>query len=139
MADKVQKALSANDTGETKSHQAGVHVPKVLASFFPVLDERALNPSVWIELVGRDGSVWRCRYIHYNNAVVASGTRNEYRITWLTDPLRQMGASAGDTLEFEHVSEHRYSINLVRQGSTLEAPDGRLIVNVARGWRTVRR
>ena len=41
---RVQKTLSPNDMGDTRSHQAGIHVPKSLVHFFPALNESALNP-----------------------------------------------------------------------------------------------
>jgi hypothetical protein len=97
-----EKVLTANDTGESGAHQAGIHVPKnqdELIAFLPALDPREKNPSVWLEAVDEDGGVWRFRYIYYNNRLHdPAGTRDEFRITHMTRFLRSAGASAGDTL-----------------------------------------
>jgi hypothetical protein len=97
-----EKVLTANDTGESGAHQAGIHVPKhqeELIAFLPALDAREKNPSVWLEAVDDQGTAWRFRYIYYNNRLHdPSGTRDEYRITHMTRFLRSAGAIAGDTL-----------------------------------------
>ncbi len=98
------KYLSANDTGKTGSHQAGILVPRTdpeLLSFFGCLDPRELNPDAWICCVDERGERWRFRYIYYNNKLhTANGTRNEYRLTHLTKYLRSADASPGDRLMF---------------------------------------
>jgi hypothetical protein len=97
-----EKVLTANDTGLSKSHQAGIHVPKGqrdLIAFLPPLDSRTLNPSVWLTALDADGVTWKLRYIHYNNQLhVDDGTRDEYRITHLTAYLRAAGARPGDRM-----------------------------------------
>jgi len=93
------KQLTANDTGESLSHQAGIHIPKSqteLIAFLPFLDPDVLNPSVWIDAVDEDGVAWRFRYIYYNNRLhVPGGTRNEYRMTHMTAYFRSRGAKTG--------------------------------------------
>jgi len=97
-----EKVLTANDTGLSQSHQAGIHVPKgqrELIAFLPPLDSTTLNPSVWLSAVDADGVVWKLRYIHYNNRLhVEGGTRNEYRITHLTAYMRAVDAKPGDRM-----------------------------------------
>ncbi len=97
-----EKTLTANDTGETGSHQAGVLIPKSnaeLLAFLPDLDSATKNPSTWITFTGRDGTSWRFRYIHYNNKLhEETGTRNEYRITGMTRFFKETRAAAGDVL-----------------------------------------
>lgn len=111
------KVLSANDTGATGGHQAGILVPKgepALLAFFPPLDGSVQNPDAWIEAVDGSGRVWRLRYIYYNNSLHApNGTRNEYRLTHLTRYLRGAGARAGDSLVFTATATPgRYRISL---------------------------
>lgn len=97
-----EKELTANDTGETGAHQAGIHIPKSqtdLLSFLPPLDPSTKNPDAWLEMKDDAGEVWRFRYIHYNNSLHdPGGTRDEFRITHMTGFFRSVGATAGDTL-----------------------------------------
>ncbi len=109
------KVLSANDTGATGGHQAGILVPKgdpALLAFFPPLDAAVQNPDAWVEAEDDDGRVWKLRYIYYNNKLHAeNGTRNEYRLTHLTKYLREAGAKVGDSLVFTATkSPGRYRI-----------------------------
>lgn len=74
------KRLSANDTGATKSHQAGIYFPKpVLGSIFPSLNRKDIaNPEcIFTAVVDSDGvPEQQLRVIYYNQK-----TRNEKRIT----------------------------------------------------------
>jgi hypothetical protein len=103
-SESFAKVLSANDTGATGGHQAGILIPKghpALLAFFPPLDASVQNPDAWVEVVDGSGRVWKLRYIYYNNRFhAANGTRNEYRLTHLTRYLREAGARAGDSLIF---------------------------------------
>lgn len=96
------KVLTANDTGESGSHQAGIHIPKSqeeLIAFLPWLDSALKNPDVWLECEDETGQPWRFRYIYYNNSLHdPGGTRDEYRLTHMTGFIRASGASAGDAL-----------------------------------------
>jgi len=130
---RVQKVLSQNDTGDTTSHQAGILVPKGLASFFPMVDESSLNPRTGLDFEA-DGTFWSAVYIHYNNRVVASGTRDEYRITRIRGLLKRLGAVAGDTIELERSGSRSYRIVVAKQ----EPPPGALVIDMSRGWRTIR-
>ena len=133
----VEKTLSGNDVGDTKSHQAGVHIPKGLISFFPDLDEGSPNPDAWLELEDVTGETWSCRYIHYNNRVVGMGTRDEYRVTWVRTLLRALGAGTGDVLQLQRVGEKVYRIRLFK--SSVPEENNRVVINIAHGWRSVRR
>jgi len=109
------KVLSANDTGATGGHQAGILVPKgdaALLAFFPKLDAGVQNPDAWVEAEDDKGRVWKLRYIYYNNKFHAEkGTRNEYRLTHLTKYLRDAGAKVGDSLVFTAtLTPRRYRI-----------------------------
>ena len=133
---RVQKTLSPNDMGDTRSHQAGVHVPKALARFFPTLNESALNPRLNLRLEDEQGVVGTCTYIHYNNRVVSDGTRDEYRITRIGSFLTECGARTGDTIEFSRRGDNQYLATIVGSPATPE-PDT-VVVDLARGWKTVR-
>lgn len=132
----VEKSLSPNDIGDTRSHQAGILVPKTLVDFFPSLDESALNPRASLHFETEQGVSGGGAYIHYNNKLVAHGTRDEYRITRIRALLRKLGAAAGDTLELVRMGTHSYRVTL-RRGAAPER-SGALVVDVSRGWRTVK-
>ncbi|BDU18086.1 EcoRII N-terminal effector-binding domain-containing protein [Lysobacter auxotrophicus] len=134
------KTLSANDVGATGSHQAGILVPKAdkeLMAFFPVLDPAILNPDAWIICIDEFGDEWKFRYVYYNNRLHAEhGTRNEYRLTYLTKFFKRMGAKAGDSLLFSTTNEvGKYRISLKRK--ELPAEDSPPGVIVLQGWRRV--
>ncbi len=71
------KFLSANDTGQTGGHQAGIYISKPSISIlFDNPGHRGQNTEKWVKLHWMDGSVTDSRFIYYGQ-----GTRNEYRIT----------------------------------------------------------
>ncbi|MYN17124.1 restriction endonuclease [Rugamonas sp. FT107W] len=115
-----KKILSANDVGATGGHQGGILVPKTardLIEFLPKLDSNTKNPDAWIECVDEAGILHRFRFVYYNNSLHDSnGTRNEYRITYMTKYFRTLGAREGDTLEISRVeNREQYSISVKRQ------------------------
>lgn len=94
------KPLTANDTGETGGHQAGILIPKgqpELMEALPYLDPTIKNPDFWITCIDEGGTEWSFRYVYYNNKLHdEKGTRNEYRITHMTKYFRSVVAKAGD-------------------------------------------
>ena len=102
---QISKILSENDLGLTGSHQAGMLVPRAesILSFFPRLDSSTLNPRVNMQVVDESERDWRFVFIHYNNRLVAGGTRNEYRLTHMTAFLRKHDARPGDSVSLERV------------------------------------
>lgn len=78
------KRLSANDSGATASHQAGIYIPKpVLWSIFPSM-QAGNNPEAWFTAeVMPYGENRNLRAIWYNEK-----TRNESRITQWNRPSR---------------------------------------------------
>ena len=130
---RLRKRLSPNDVGMTGSHQAGVFVPPSMIRFFPALDEEVLNPDAWIMVEDTGGHSWPWRFLHYNNAVVRTGTRNEYRLTHTMQALRELGARAGDELELERLEDRVYRVGLVAN----RAPSRVLVLSTAGPWRTV--
>ncbi len=98
-----EKELSPNDVGITSSHQAGLLIPWKIAklSYFPKLEQKVLNPRSIIEFVLlNDNSNVACNYIFYNNKLVGTGTRREYRMTGIRKALKSANAEVGDKLIF---------------------------------------
>ncbi|WP_080423447.1 EcoRII N-terminal effector-binding domain-containing protein [Burkholderia ubonensis] len=131
---EIAKILSANDTGETGAHQAGILVPKesTLLSFFPALDASHYNPRVHLRFLDDGGSPWEFAFIYYNNALF-KGTRNEYRLTRMTKYIRQAGLVAGDELILSCDSE-RYRVSHRRKDKT--AHTGK-VLQLGTGWRVI--
>lgn len=71
------KFLSANDTGETGGHQAGIYIAKpAILILFDKECERGANCERWVKIHWHDYKTIDTRFIYYG-----SKTRNEYRIT----------------------------------------------------------
>ena len=139
---EFEKALTANDTGETGGHQAGIHIPKSqkeLLALLPYLDSTKKNPYAWVDMIDDTGVAWRFRYIYYNNKLHSvGGTRNEYRITHMTKFLRAVGAVQGDLLVISgSPGSHRYTISVRKVvQDQLPQSDGGNRIRLT-GWRRV--
>lgn len=138
-----RKTLSANDVGTTGGHMGGILIPKgegELLAFLPPLDAGLLNPSAWIICNTEDGSHLRLRYVYYNNKMhVPTGTRNEYRITYMTKYLREAGAREGDIFEISRIEgENAYEIRVVavKHEQSQSEDDGPVRIKLS-GWRRV--
>ena len=71
------KFLSANDTGETGGHQAGIYISKpAIPLIFDTPGERGSNKDRWVKFLWQNDFETDSRFIYYGQ-----GTRNEYRIT----------------------------------------------------------
>lgn len=71
------KFLSANDTGLTGGHQAGIYISKpAVPILFEKRFEKGENHEKWVKISWQDGKITDTRFIYYGK-----GTRNEYRIT----------------------------------------------------------
>ena len=142
MNKSYQKLLSANDVGETKSHQAGICVPKAdkkLLSFFPCLDLEKFNPDAWIICEDKDGELWQMRYIYYNGKTLGLNTRNEYRITHIANFLYKWKANSGDLMVFTAKSKAgMYDIRINKKGlfTGVETASNSDVI-VLRGWSRV--
>lgn len=134
------KILSANDTGATGAHQAGILVPKAdarLLAFFPALDASIMNPDAWIHCEDASGEIWEMRYVYYNNKLhVSNGTRNEYRITWMTKYLRANKAAAGDSVIFEATDEPSYYRISLARVSRVSTASKQGVIKLS-GWRRI--
>lgn len=115
----IEKVLSANDTGETGGHQAGILVPKDarILGIFPLLDPSIKNPRAVVDVRDDTGREWTFKFIYYNNRFFG-GTRNEYRLTGMTSFLREFNLRAGDTLIFRSVSPGHLNLTY-RRGTHL--------------------
>lgn len=71
------KFLSANDTGLTGGHQAGIYISIPSSPIlFDEPGEKGRNKEKWVKIKWQDGSETDTRFIYYGQR-----TRNEYRIT----------------------------------------------------------
>jgi hypothetical protein len=111
-----EKRLSANDTSETKAHMGGILIPKTeqgLIALFPKLDSSEYNPSVFINVTG-GGAIHKLRFVYYNNKLNGKGTRNEYRLTYLTSFLRHSNAQSGDVFRLTRCQPGTYNMEVVK-------------------------
>lgn len=71
------KFLSANDTGDTGGHQAGIYIAKnAISILFDTPGIKGENKSRFVKIHWQDEFTTDSRFIYYG-----TGTRNEYRIT----------------------------------------------------------
>ena len=125
---EVEKILSANDLGDTNSHQAGFLVPHkiVRAGFFPTLEDKTRNPRRKIILIELEGKLQHeVNYIKYNNKVFG-GTRYEYRITGVIGLFRHNLLRAGDSIVFKPINKHIFGVSFTHRdrklsGSAIES------------------
>ena len=114
------KTLSRNDTGETKSHQSGISIPKIVAKtdIFPPLGIETLNPRTTVEFYDEDGELYKFEYIYYNDQFhgkEASKSHNEFRLTRVIDFLRKVNAHSGDQIWFGLDDQGGRRIGLVKK------------------------
>ncbi|WP_205208576.1 EcoRII N-terminal effector-binding domain-containing protein [Arenimonas caeni] len=135
MQRRIAKILSANDTGETGGHQAGILVPKEesVLSFFPPLDESIQNPRCHLRFLDGAGTFWEFAFIYYNNRLYG-GTRNEYRLTRMTKFIRQAGLVQGDELLLTREGS-RYCVDYRRKRAASSGAAG--VLKLGTGWRVV--
>ncbi|GLB30054.1 type II restriction endonuclease [Lacrimispora amygdalina] len=71
------KFLSANDTGKTGGHQAGIYISKASSPIlFNEPGNKGQNKEKWVKIKWQNDFETDTRFIYYGQ-----GTRNEYRIT----------------------------------------------------------
>jgi len=135
---QITKILSANDVGETGGHQAGILVPKDLEilSFFPSLNPKEKNPRVMLVFREGDGITrWDFNFIYYNNRFFG-GTRNEYRLTCMTQYLRARNAKVGDQVVLSKCLEGRLTVEVKRANVPAMGQDDVLILSG--GWKVIK-
>lgn len=123
----ISKILSANDTGDTGAHQAGILVPKdpAILGFFPELDRSQKNPRFLLVFHDDAGARWEFSFIYYNNAFFG-GTRNEYRLTRMTPFFKSHNLQPGDELILLRNQEGRLSVTYKRSRVAGRSENGRL-------------
>ncbi|MCY4260834.1 MAG: restriction endonuclease [Rhodobacteraceae bacterium] len=136
----ISKVLSANDSGETGGHQAGLLIPKkeCILSFFPALNESELNPRAHLHFEDDAGQYWEFAFIYYNNRLFG-GTRNEYRLTRMTRYIRELGLVTGDEVLMNRDSGGNYSISYRRSSAqpvSMNEAEG-TVIRLGAGWKVV--
>jgi len=132
----ITKTLTPNEVGETGGHMAGILVPKDpdILGFFPKLSSTEKNPRV--NLIFRDDDEitrWKFVFIYYNNRLFG-GTRNEYRLTWMTKYLRSKNAKVGDEVVLSRDREGRLFVALRRKASANEKDN---VLRLIGGWKII--
>ncbi len=136
---KISKILSANDTGETKAHQAGILIPKEerILRFFPRLDSKEKNPRTILIVRDSLSNKWKFNFIYYNNKFFG-GTRNEYRLTGMTGYIKSNNLKAGDEIFLEKDDENRYFISYKKtEGISEETPDYGTRLKLGNKWKII--
>ncbi len=118
---------------------AGILIPKEqqVLDFFPSLDKSVKNPRSELVMHERNAATrWVFNFIYYNNRFFG-GTRNEYRLTCMTQYLRASNAKVGDEVLFSLNDDHSYELAIVRAKdlSTIVRDDGVLVLSG--GWKIV--
>lgn len=100
------KFLSANDTGDTGGHQAGIYVAKeAVPILFDVPGIRGENKDRFVTIRWQDDFTTDSRFIYYGQ-----GTRNEYRITRFNRGFPFLRTEhTGDLFVFAQLSESDYA------------------------------
>jgi len=132
----ITKILSANDTGETGGHQAGVLVPKEkkILSFFPDLGKNRYNPRSHLVFTDKFGAKWEFTFIHYNNRLFG-GTRNEYRLTGMTRFFREAGLLTGDEVILSLGPDGRYFVDFRRKSEAKKGETG--VLKLGSSWKVI--
>jgi len=130
----ISKVLSANDVGLTGTHQAGILIPKrgAVLEFFPLLRGDQLNPRQEMHFTDNDGRLWKFVFVYYNNCRFA-GTRDEYRLTCMTQFIRTNCLQPGDSIL---LSKNNGGYRVAFQKTPLGAPQTGLLKLGSR-WRIV--
>jgi len=131
----VVKVLTANDTGQSGGHQAGILIPKKpeILQFFPALDPAVKNPRAVLRFVDEESHSWLFTFIYYNNRFFG-GTRNEYRLTGMTAYLRSNRLSAGDEIALWMGDDGIRRVAARSRSGPSPSSDGESIV-LGSGWR----
>ncbi len=132
----ITKVLSANDTGDTGAHQAGILVPKEpdVLHFFPPLGRSEKNPRYHLSFYDESETRWEFAFIYYNNRFFG-GTRNEFRLTRMTPFMRTNGLKPGDELILEHDDEGKRYVKYRRARGSGMGTDG--VLRLGSAWKVI--
>lgn len=132
----ISKILSANDTGDTGAHQAGILVPKnpEILSFFPPLDNSEKNPRYHLPFYDDSDARWEFAFIYYNNKYFG-GTRNEFRLTRMTPFMRQNDLKPGDELILEREDKGKRRVRYKRNRKSGMGNDG--VLRLGSEWKVI--
>lgn len=131
----ISKILSANDTGETGTHQAGMLVPKSneILGFFPKLTTEIKNPRVKLRFLDGSNCAWDFMFIYYNNKYF-SGTRNEFRLTGMTAFIRENNLKTGDKIILSKDVNNERTISYERVKEISENP----VLKLNNSWKVIK-
>ena len=134
----VENILSANDCGLTGGHQAGALIPKEdrILGFFPKLNNKEKNPRCVLHFVDDSGASHRFCFIYYNTRLLGCGTRNEYRLTCMTEYIRSSDLKVGDVLVFSR-QDGEYHVSYRRQATKETQTDDGVILVCSGKWKVV--
>lgn len=132
----ISKILTANDTGETGGHQAGILVPKDrdILDFFPPLGVEEKNPRHHLLFIDDTGTRWIFAFIYYNNRFFG-GTRNEFRLTRMTPYINNNNLVTGDELILERDEDGRRLITFRRTKASGMGRDG--VLRLGSQWKVI--
>jgi hypothetical protein len=137
-AETFVKTLSANDIGSTGGHQGGILIPKdrAILRYFPALDQDDENPRAIVSFIDTsDGDRWTFNYIYYNGRSLGHSTRDEYRLTGMTEYLRDHQVAVGDGLELsKNLAGTRYITHLPNL-YTNSIPEGDDVIVLSDTWK----
>jgi hypothetical protein len=135
MPSAISKILSANDTGETGGHQAGMLIPKVgdVLGFFPNLDSKTKNPRAKLKFRESSGEEWNFTFIYYNNKYF-NGTRNEFRLTGMTAFIRKNNLKADDIIV---LSSDELGRNFINYERVKIVDSSKSILKLGSSWKVV--
>lgn len=111
------KFLSANDTGKTGGHQAGIYISKPSVSIlFNELGKKGENKDKWVKIKWQNDFETETRFIYYGK-----GTRNEYRITNFGKDFPFLSSDyTGAIFVFSKYSEHDYEAFILNTDDEIE-------------------
>lgn len=144
---KVYKILSRNDTGETKSHQSGISIPKEIArsSIFPPLDSSELNPRTNVLFFDEDNIKWEFQYIYYNDYFFGkekSKGHNEYRLTCVKNFMSEYTIIAGDSIWFSIDNNEVKHIGFLKQSKEadkyMKNENNETVIEIKGGWHYIK-
>lgn len=132
--------MSQNDTGENGSHQAGILIPKnpsELLKFFPEVDINKKNPRISLPFMDEYDNEWVFNFIYYNNCFFG-GTRNEYRLTGMTEFIRSNDLKVGDEVFFRKNDESKYFISFRKKDHSQKIEiSTKKILKLSKKWRVI--